>query len=145
MILHKIAIASDHKGYDLKTKVIEMLKQSSHKIIDLGTNDENVVDYPDYANSLCEYMLSNSDIQYGILICSTGIGMSISANRYSGIRAALVTTTFMAENARLHNDANVLVLGAKVLDDEANISLVQKFISTSFEGGRHIQRLSKIS
>lgn len=145
MILHKIAIASDHKGYDLKTKVIEMLKQSSHKIIDLGTNDENVVDYPDYANSLCEYMLSNSDIQYGILICSTGIGMSISANRHSGIRAALVTTTFMAENARLHNDANVLVLGAKVLDDEANISLVQKFISTSFEGGRHIQRLSKIS
>lgn len=147
MVLNKIVIASDHSGYELKTKIVAMLTLESYKVVDLGPNNSDVVDYPDFADALCEYMIESegADGTYGILICGTGIGMSISANRHSGIRAALVTSAFMAERARLHNDANVLVLGSKNVDDDTNLSFVKKFLSTNFEGGRHIQRLAKIS
>ncbi|MES2215489.1 MAG: ribose 5-phosphate isomerase B [Pseudomonadota bacterium] len=143
MDLYKIVIASDHAGYLLKDKVLHHLQAAGHKVTDLGTNSDKTVDYPDYADYVCENILDETS-QLGILICSTGIGMSIAANRHSGIRAALATSPFMAERARLHNDANILVLGSKIIDDIVNLEIVDKFLSASFEGGRHIKRLEKI-
>lgn len=143
MDLYKIAIASDHAGYLLKDKVIFRLTQQGHRVIDLGTNSDQTVDYPDYADILCEHIVDGVS-QFGILICGTGVGMSIAANRHSDIRAALATNLFTAERARLHNDANVLVLGSKSIDDKLNLEIVDRFFATSFEGGRHIKRLAKI-
>jgi ribose 5-phosphate isomerase B len=143
MDLYKIVIASDHAGYLLKDKIIEYLRSCGHDVIDLGTNSDQTVDYPDYAEMLCEN-ISEGMSQFGILICATGIGMSIAANRHSDIRAALTTNLFMVERARLHNDANVLVLGSKVIDDDLSLEIVTKFFATNFEGGRHIKRLAKI-
>jgi ribose 5-phosphate isomerase B len=143
---HNISIASDHAGYLLKDKIINLLQSQGHKLFDLGTNSDTTVDYPDYADLCCEHIL-DGESKFGILICGTGIGMSIAANRYSGIRATLCTSVFMSERARSHNDANVLVLGSKIdgIDDTMNLAIVDKFFSTSFEGGRHIRRLAKIS
>jgi ribose 5-phosphate isomerase B len=142
--IYKISAASDHTGFIIKDKIIQYLCSQGHKLTDLGTNNEQRVDYPDYAELLCENLL-DQESQFGILICSTGIGMSIASNRYSGIRAALCTSVFMAEHARLHNDANVLVLGSKITEDAINLAIVEKFFTTAFEGGRHIKRLAKIS
>lgn len=143
MNTYNISIASDHAGYILKSKIIQHVRQSGHKLIDLGTNSDVSVDYPDYADLLCEHLLDNNS-QFGILICGAGNGMAIAANRRSGIRAALCTNTLMAEKAKSHNDANVLVLGSKIMDDDTNIAIVEKFLISSFEGGRHIKRLAKI-
>lgn len=144
MATYNISIASDHAGYILKNKIIQHLQQAGHKLIDLGTNGDTSVDYPDYADSLCERILEQSS-QFGILICGAGIGMSIAANRHSGIRAALCTAPIMAEKAKSHNDANVLVLGSKITDDNTSLAIVDKFFASNFEGGRHIKRLAKIS
>lgn len=144
MKIYNISIASDHSGLLIKQEIIEHLSKMGHKVIDLGPYDETSVDYPDYANLLCENIIEQSS-QFGILICRTGIGMSIAANRHSGIRAALCTKVEMAELARLHNDANVIVLGGGIVDNDTNITLIDKFLNTSFEGGRHIKRLAKIS
>lgn len=141
---YNIAIASDHSGYLLKAKVVSVLEKMGHKVEDLGTNNDEKVDYPDYANNLCNSICAEEN-QMGILICSTGIGMSIVANRHSGIRAALVTNKYMVEKSRMHNDANVLVLGSKILEDKANLAIVEIFLKTSFEGGRHSKRLAKIN
>lgn len=143
MNIYNISIASDHSGVLLKKQITSHLTALGHNIIDLGPYDESSVDYPDYANLLCENMLEKSS-QFGILICKTGIGMSIAANRHSRIRAALCVNLQMAELARMHNDANILVLGCGINNDQTNISLVDKFLATNFEGGRHIKRLSKI-
>lgn len=144
MATYNISIASDHAGYILKSRIIQHLEQSGHKLIDLGTNGDTSVDYPDYADTLCEHLLDHNS-QFGILICGAGIGMSIAANRRSGIRAALCTSALMAEKAKSHNDANVLVLGSKIVDDATNLAIVDKFFTSNFEGGRHIKRLAKIS
>lgn len=144
MKIYNISIASDHAGFALKQEIIRHLSQIGHKVIDLGPYDETSVDYPDYANSLCEHIIEKSS-EFGILICRTGIGMSIAANRHSTIRAALCTKIEMVELARMHNDANVIVLGCGMNDNNTNITFVDKFLATSFEGGRHIQRLGKIS
>ena len=146
MISYKISIASDHAGYLLKAKVIEALQSQGHKMFDLGTAGDATVDYPDFADLCCQHIL-DEESQFGILICGTGTGMSIAANRYSGIRAALCVSVYMSERARSHNDANVLVLGSKLpnIDDEMNHAIVDKFFATSFDGGRHIKRLAKIS
>ena len=144
MDTYSIAIASDHHGHALKCKLIEHLKNSGHNMIDLGPHEEKVVDYPDYADMVCEHILDKGSV-YGVLICATGIGMSIAANRYSGIRAALATNVLMSERARLHNDANILVLGATIVDDDTSIAIADKFFLTNFEGGRHTKRLEKIS
>lgn len=144
MKIYNISIASDHAGLVLKQEIIAYLSQMGHKVMDLGPYDEASVDYPDYANLLCENIIEQTS-QFGILICRTGIGMSIAANRHSGIRAALCTKIEMAELARLHNDANVIVLGCGIIDNKANIGFVDRFLTTSFEGGRHIRRLAKIS
>jgi len=140
---YTISIASDHHGVEIKSQIITILKSEQYKLIDLGPYNEEPVDYPDYAQKLCNNILDNTS-EFGILICGTGIGMSISANRYSNIRAALCTNLFMAERARAHNDANVLVLGNAVSTPEESIEITLKFLSTAFEGGRHMKRIAKI-
>ncbi len=140
-----IAIASDHSGHLLKTKIIEyFIKKDEFKITDLGTNNDEVVDYPDYAKLVVDNLLEDIT-HFGILICGTGIGMSIAANRSSGIRAALCLDLFMAERARSHNDANILVLASKITDYDLAIQIVDEFFSTNFDGGRHSARLAKIT
>lgn len=142
--MYNISIASDHAGFLLKKSIISYLASKEYATQDLGTfNDSESVDYPDYAASLCEAILEEEG-RVGILICATGIGMSISANRFSGIRAALCTSVLMAELARQHNDANILVLGSKINNVDESLLMVQKFLESKFEGGRHIKRISKI-
>jgi ribose 5-phosphate isomerase B len=141
---YNIAIASDHSGYNLKKYICKYLEQNKISFIDLGTNDDQThVDYPDYAQKVTD-SITESEAVYGILICGTGIGMSIAANRRSNIRAALCTDLFMAERAKLHNNANVLVLGAKIVQEKLATDIVDKFLSTQFEGGRHASRIAKI-
>lgn len=141
----KISIAADHNGVELKSNIIKYLKSQKYEVFDLGPHNNAVsVDYPDYAKIVCESIIDKeSDI--GILICGTGIGMSIAANRRSGIRAALCTNSFMAERSRAHNDANVLVIGSNISSEEESINMLKTFLNISFEGGRHARRLTKIS
>lgn len=139
----QIAIASDHAGVYLKDKIINYLAKQNIKYINLGTNSDERVDYPDYAHLMIEHFIDET-VDYGILICATGIGMSIAANRSSQIRAALCVNASMAEKARMHNDANILVLGSKLNDDQESLNIVEKFINTKFEGGRHQTRIDKI-
>jgi len=141
---YQLAIASDHAGVDLKDKIINFLKKQNILAVDLGSNKDERVDYPDYAHAMVEKMIEGS-VERGVLICSTGIGMSIAANRSSDIRAALCSTEFMAECSRLHNDANILVLGAKIVSHDTALKMVEKFLNTEFEGGRHARRLAKIN
>ena len=141
---YTIAIASDHAGFQLKEKLYQHLLQKNIKTFNLGPHSDKSVDYPDYAKKVVDEVLNAGSTTIGILICGTGIGMSIAANRNSGIRASLCTSAFMGEKARLHNDANILVLGAQVVSEDLAISIVDKFIDTNFEGGRHSIRLGKI-
>lgn len=143
MKLYNIAIASDHSGYLLKDKIMDYLVSSNLLIKDFGTNSSKTVDYPDYANMVVDSILESESLT-GILICGTGIGMSIAANRRLGIRAALCTDLFMAERARLHNDANILVLPSKIISEDLTFGILDKFLSTQFEGARHNARLAKL-
>ncbi len=140
---YDIAIATDHAGVRLKNKIKEHLQKIGINVLDLGTDTEDRVDYPDYANKMVEEIIEKT-VSKGILICGTGIGMSIAANRSSDIRAALCFNEFMAERARSHNDANILVLGSKICEDEVSLKMVDLFLHTQFEGGRHTGRLAKI-
>lgn len=140
---YDIAIATDHAGVRLKNKIKEHLQKIGMNVLDLGTNTEERVDYPDYANKMVEEIIAKTVLK-GILICGTGIGMSIAANRSSDIRAALCFNEFMAERARSHNDANILVLGSKICEDEISLKMIDLFLHTKFEGGRHTGRLAKI-
>ena len=140
---YDLAIASDHAGVKLKGKIIRDLRKKNVKVLDLGTDSEEKVDYPDFTYKMVEEIIEKT-VSQGILICGTGIGMSIAANRSSDIRAALCTSEFMAERARSHNDANILVLGSKLVDDDISIKIVEKFLQTEFEGGRHARRIAKI-
>lgn len=142
VITPSIYIASDHGGLELKTRILAYLT-TSVRIIDLGTNEAASVDYPDFADRLCSEVLQDSNGQ-GILICGTGIGISIRANRHIGIRAALVTSELMAEMAKAHNDANVLCIGGRTTSLEDAIAYIKRWLSTSFEGGRHQLRLDKL-
>ena len=135
----KIFIASDHAGYDMKTK----LSNHFSSLIDLGTNSIESVDYPDFAHKLTNEILQNEG-SLGILICGTGVGMSIAANRTKGIRAGLVSRVEIARLIRQHNDANVLVIPGKFMKDEEAKNCVQAFIETEFEAGRHQKRVQKI-
>ena len=135
----KIFIASDHAGYEMKTK----LKDNFSSFIDLGTNSIDSVDYPDFARKLTNEVLNN-DKSLGILICGTGVGMSIAANRSKGIRAGLVNSVEVARLIRQHNDANVLVIPGRFMEAEEAINCVKMFIETQFEAGRHKQRIEKI-
>lgn len=136
-------IACDHGGLNLKQKIIECLKTQGIEFTDFGVSSTDSVDYPDYAVKVTDKVAQDSDAQ-GILICGTGIGMSISANKIPGIRAALVHDEFTARMSREHNDANILVLGGRVLEPELACKMVQIWLTSTYEGGRHQNRLDKI-
>lgn len=138
-----IVVASDHAAVELKRRVVELLAARGEPYTDLGPADDRSVDYPDYAHRLVAEITAGR-AERGILICGTGIGMSMAANRHPGIRAALCHDAYTAEMARRHNDANVLCLGARVLGTGVAEQVVEVFLATAFEGGRHQRRVTKI-
>ena len=139
-----IVIGSDHGGLNLKTAVSSYLQRRGCTVSDAGTNNDASVDYPDFGLKVAEMVVAGT-AELGVLICGTGIGMSIVANKVPGVRAALVTDVFMARMAREHNDANILVLGGRVLDEQKACDLVGAWLDATFEGGRHQGRLDKIT
>lgn len=140
----KYFIASDHAGVKIKTFVKEILEKLGHKVEDLGPYDNTRVDYPDYAKKLCEELVKESS-SLGVLICGSGIGMSIAANKFEGIRAALCHNEYSARMARQHNDANVLCLGERVSAEGMIEAIIQAWNEAKFEGGRHTNRVEKIN
>jgi ribose 5-phosphate isomerase B len=140
----KITVGSDHGGYDLKKIIISYLQGAGIEVIDAGCYSGDSVDYPDFADKVCRETRSGA-CDLGILICGTGIGMSIAANRYRDIRAALCHEAFTARMSREHNNANILCLGARVIGSEVALDIVRVWIKTEFAGGRHQLRLDKLS
>jgi ribose 5-phosphate isomerase B len=138
-----IALACDHAGIELKAQLAAALAEAGETVLDLGTNGPESVDYPDYAAKLAR-TLQKGQASWGVLICGTGVGISIAANKLKGIRAALCHDTFTASQARAHNDANVLCLGARCLSPAVARDVLAAFRLTSFEGGRHARRIAKI-
>ncbi len=138
-----IVIASDHAGVDLKSQVVELIAQAGLDIRDLGPADTTSVDYPDFAHAVAE-AVARGEAERGILICGTGIGMSLAANRHPQVRAALCHDAFTAEMARRHNDANVLCIGARSTGPGVVEQIVRIFLETTFEGGRHQRRVDLI-
>ena len=138
----KIALASDHGGYNLKQKIYEYLKDK-YEVVDFGTNSTDSCDYPVYAKKVAEAVL-NQGYERGILICGTGIGMAITANRYKGIRASNVSDTYSAKMTRLHNNSNVLTLGERVIGVGLAKEIVDVWLNTEFEGGRHQKRIDML-
>jgi ribose 5-phosphate isomerase B len=139
-----VVIGSDHGGLQLKAAICEGLRQRGLDVADLGTDNGDSVDYPDFAEKVAS-TVSHGEAEFGILVCGTGIGMSIVANKFPGVRAALVTDEFMARMAKEHNNANILVLGGRVLDAMTACRIVSVWLDANFEGGRHQRRLDKIA
>ena len=139
----KLSIGSDHAGYDLKKQIFEYLQNEGHVVIDQGTYNKDSVDYPDFAEWVVKDV-QNKDADYGILVCYTGIGMSMAANKARGIRAALVGKVEDAVLTREHNNANVLCLSAKNTSVEDAFEIIKAFLSTGFAGGRHERRVEKV-
>ena len=142
-MLSKIFLASDHGGFELKEKVKSFLIDNNFDYEDLGCSSLEPVDYPDYAKLLSKKIKVKNNSK-GILFCGTGIGISMAANRFSHIRAALCTSVEMASKSRKHNDANVLALGGRILEDKLALEIVKEFLQTDFEAGRHSLRVDKI-
>ncbi len=138
-----LAIASDHAGYALKEQLKEWLSEWGIAFRDLGTNDESSTDYPDFAHAVANG-ISQRAFDRAILVCGTGLGMSMTANRHAGVRAAVCTDSFTARAARMHNDANVLCIGSRVLGIGLAQAVVKTFLDSPFEGGRHVGRIAKI-
>ncbi|MCI7393079.1 MAG: ribose 5-phosphate isomerase B [Clostridiales bacterium] len=134
-----IAIASDHGGFELKEKVKEHLRERNVKFVDLGTNSTESVDYPVYGKA-CAEAVASGKAERGIVICGTGIGISMAANKVKGIRCGLCTSVEMAKLTRQHNNANMLAMGGRILETETAFAIVDAFIDTQFEGGRHKRR-----
>ena len=143
IIKKKIAIGSDHTGYSIKEKLKRILIERGFSIVDVGTSSEESCDYPDFANGVATNVIDNS-VDFGIIIDATGIPSAITANKISGVRAATFYNEFSAWSARSHNNANILVVGSKTLGEETIKSILDKFINSNFEGGRHQKRLDKI-
>ena len=139
----KIAIGSDHRGFDAKRRLLSLLQQLGHDVLDMGPESKDSVDYPDYAFQVAQ-AVSQGRVERGILICGTGIGMCIAANKVPGVRAAPCHDSITAEMSRRHNDANVLCLSADLLGDELIDRMVRIWLETPFEGGRHARRVEKI-
>ena len=139
----RIALGCDHRGLALKQAIMPLLQNLGHSYHDFGCYSADPVDYPDIAQKVAEAVASG-DFDHGILVCSTGIGMSIAANKIKGIRAALCHDTFTAQRARQHNDANVLCIGGQNIEVNSALEIVKTYLSTDFEGGRHIPRLNKV-
>ncbi len=142
-VKEKIAIASDHAGYRLKEKIKLNLEENGYKVLDLGTNSDEAVDYPDYGEALARNIIKGNAKQ-GIALCGTGIGISIAANRFTGIRAALCSNKEMAIQARKHNNANIIALGARSIDFQCASNCVDAFLNTEFDGDRHTSRVNKL-
>lgn len=140
----KLVIGSDHGGLEMKLAIKEALALRGAAVEDYGTDNGDSVDYPDFAVKVAS-AVSRGDVERGILVCGTGIGMSIVANKFPGVRAALVTDQFMAQMAKEHNNANILVLGGRVLDVEKAVQMVNTWLDSSYEGGRHQRRLDRIA
>jgi ribose 5-phosphate isomerase B len=139
-----IAIAADHAGFALKSVLSAELARLGYRALDLGTGSIESVDYPDYADALAG-QIESGKVKRGVLICGTGIGMGIAANRHRAVRAAVCHDATSASLARRHNDANVLTLGARLIGDEVAKDCLRVFLETEFEGGRHLRRIAKLS
>ena len=142
--MEKIAIACDHAGLEMKAELSKLLSDLGYEVLDLGTDGPESVDYPDFADKMAE-TLAADDVEKGVLVCGTGIGISIAANRYRHIRAALCHSVTEAKLTRQHNDANVLALGARTMGMESALDCLRAFLTTEFEGGRHSRRVGKMS
>ena len=141
--MEKIVIGSDHGGINLKNKIAEILREKGFDVVDKGCYSEDRVDYPDYALEVAK-SVGTGEIPRGILVCGSGIGVSIVANKVAGVRAALCTDVRLAKLSRQHNDANILCLGERVLKEKNALMMVDIWLSTEFEGDRHIERIKKI-
>ena len=145
MTSHIIALAADHGGVELKDVLREDLVKAGHKVVDLGTNGSESVDYPDFANAVADALRSGK-ANFGVLVCGTGIGISIAANRHQDIRAALVHDAFTARLSRQHNDANVICFGGRTIGAEVAKDCLKVFLETPFDGGdRHARRVAKLN
>ena len=142
--MKKIVMASDHAGFDLKNTLVEQLKNDGYDVEDAGTYSKDSCDYPVFAEKACRYMLDGK-AELCILVCGTGIGMSMAANKVKGIRAAFCSDTYSAKYTRLHNDANVLCMGARVVGEGLAYEIAKVFLETEFEGGKHLRRINMIS
>lgn len=140
----RIAVGCDHAGLELKKEIVSLLKSMGVDVADFGTDTSESVDYPDFGDKVSS-AVSKGEVERGVLICGTGIGMSIVANKHRNVRAALCSEPFSARMSRLHNDANVLVLGGRVIGVELAKDIAKVWMETPFEGGRHERRLKKIS
>ena len=141
---HRIAVGSDHRGLPLKQVIISLLTELGHDSRDMGSYNGEPVDYPDIAEKIAT-AVAKGEADYGLLICGTGIGMSIAANKVPGVRAALCTDTLSAQMARRHNDSNVLCLGGEMIGEWLAKEITLAYLSSEFEGGRHVPRVEKIS
>ena len=141
--IKRVLLASDHAGFKLKDKIKRFLIKKGNTVLDLGTKNTNSVDYPDYAHLLSKKMKNNKN-QFGILICGSGIGMDMAANKHKNIRAALCYNTKSTKLSRQHNNANVMTLGARLIKSKTALMCVSTFLKTKFIGGRHIKRIKKI-
>ena len=141
--IKRVLLASDHAGFKLKDKIKRFLIKKGNIVRDLGTKNTNSVDYPDYAHLLSKKMKNNKN-QFGILICGSGIGMDMAANKHKNIRAALCYNTKSTKLSRQHNNANVMAIGARLIKKNTALMCVNTFLKTKFDGGRHIKRIKKI-
>ena len=139
----KVILASDHAGFGLKEEIKKFLIKKRKKVLDLGTKNTNSVDYPDYAHLLSKKITNNKN-QFGILICGSGMGMSMAANKHKNVRAALCYNTKSTKLSRLHNNANVMTLGSRLIKKSVALKCVNTFLKTNFDGGRHERRVKKI-
>lgn len=139
----KIFIGTDHAGFNIKNEVIKMLENLDCKVVDLGCKSNDRVDYPDFGHKVAKAVLENKG-SFGVVICGTGIGISVSANKHEGIRAALCHNAYTASMARAHNNANILAFGERVVGIGVIESMLEAFLKTPFEGGRHENRVKKI-
>ncbi len=139
----KIAIGCDHAGFGLKEHILFLLKSLNIDFIDCGTNNKESVDYPDFGRKVSE-LVSSGSVEKGILICGTGIGMSMVANKFPNVRASLCNDLFTAKMSRLHNDANILVIGGRIVGKDLATEIVKLWLNTPFEGERHLRRINKI-
>jgi ribose 5-phosphate isomerase B len=140
----RITAGSDHAGLQLKNKLVAWLREQGHEVDDVGTHDANSTDYPDYGERVAR-AVADKKAQWGLLVCGTGQGMAMTANRVPGVRAAVVADTFSARSTRAHNDANVLALGERVIGLGLAEEIVKAFMETPFEGGRHERRVAKMT
>jgi ribose 5-phosphate isomerase B len=143
MFIMKISLGADHAGYLLKDRIRQYISERGHQVIDEGTNTSDSVDYPDFALRVAEDVAAGH-AERGILVCGSGIGMAITANKVAGVRAANISNAYEAQMSREHNDLNVLTLGARILNESDAMHIVQIWLDTPFSGGRHTERLDKI-